>query len=146
MSTKWDLPGGKVKRGHESCLQNLMTTSKSCLDISAWVTVIPTDWLTIKSLNSLCPPAADGKLLWDNPSQVGTYDASCDCYRGSSWGWRNFVKHFDLRRRNYLKNDDLIIFVDFEGQWCSISVWIRCGFIRKTSILSQCFKAARCHS
>lgn len=94
----------------------------------------------------LCPPAADGKLLWDNPSEVGTYDASCDCYRGSSWGWRNFVKHFDLRRRNYLKNDDLIIFVDFEGQWCSISVWIRCGFIRKTSILSQCFKAARRHS
>lgn len=31
------------------------------------------------------------------------------------------MKHFDLRRRNYLKNDDLIIFVDFEGQWCSKS-------------------------
>lgn len=56
--------------------------------------------------------------MWDDPSKVGTFDPSCDCYRGSSWGWRNFVKHFDLRRRNYLKNDDLIIFVDFEGKWC----------------------------
>ncbi len=30
-------------------------------------------------------------------------------------GWRSFIKHYDLRRRNYLKNDDLVIFVDFEG-------------------------------
>ncbi|KAM4632734.1 meprin A, alpha (PABA peptide hydrolase), tandem duplicate 1 [Polymixia lowei] len=57
---------------------------------------------------------SDGKLLWDNPSKVGTYDPSCSCYRGGSWGWSNFVKHFDLRRRNYLKNDDLIIFIDFD--------------------------------
>uniref|UniRef100_A0A3Q0RZB8 Metalloendopeptidase n=1 Tax=Amphilophus citrinellus TaxID=61819 RepID=A0A3Q0RZB8_AMPCI len=56
----------------------------------------------------------NGRLLWDNPSKVGKYDPSCDCYRGASWGWRNFIKHFDLRRRNYLKNDDLIIFIDFE--------------------------------
>uniref|UniRef100_A0A8C6V528 Metalloendopeptidase n=1 Tax=Neogobius melanostomus TaxID=47308 RepID=A0A8C6V528_9GOBI len=56
----------------------------------------------------------DGKYMWDNPSKVGIYDASCGCYKGTSWGWRNFVKHFDLRRRNYLKNDDLIIFIDFE--------------------------------
>lgn len=55
-----------------------------------------------------------GHPIWDNPSKVGTYDSACDCYRGLSRGWRNFVKHFDLRRRNYLKNDDLIIFVDFE--------------------------------
>lgn len=63
----------------------------------------------------LCPLAPDGQLFWDNPSEVGTYDRSCDCHRGGSWGWRNFVKHFDLRRRNYLKNDDLIILIDFEG-------------------------------
>lgn len=56
----------------------------------------------------------NGKYLWDNPSKVGTYDSSCACYKGPSWGWRNFVKHFDLRRRNYLKSDDLIIFLDFE--------------------------------
>lgn len=63
----------------------------------------------------LCPIADDGKHFWDNPSSVGHYDDSCKCFRGPSRGWRNFVKHFDLRRRNYLKNDDLIIFIDFEG-------------------------------
>ncbi|XP_068198826.1 meprin A subunit alpha-like [Antennarius striatus] len=57
---------------------------------------------------------SNGKLMWDNPSKVGTLDPSCNCYRGLSLGWMNFVKHFDLRRRNYLKNDDLIIFIDFE--------------------------------
>ncbi|XP_056150628.1 meprin A, alpha (PABA peptide hydrolase), tandem duplicate 1 [Lampris incognitus] len=56
----------------------------------------------------------NGKVLWDNPSKVGTYDPSCNCKRGQSLGWSSFIKHFDLRRRNYLKNDDLIIFIDFE--------------------------------
>ncbi|XP_055005184.1 meprin A subunit alpha-like isoform X2 [Boleophthalmus pectinirostris] len=56
----------------------------------------------------------NGKYLWDNPSKVGTYDPSCGCYKSQVRGWRNFVKHFDLRRRSYLKNDDLIIFIDFE--------------------------------
>lgn len=56
----------------------------------------------------------EGKLLWDNPAKVGTYDPTCQCFRGESKGWRNFIKHFDLRRRNYLKNDVLIIFIDFE--------------------------------
>ncbi|TRY82014.1 hypothetical protein DNTS_021855 [Danionella cerebrum] len=54
--------------------------------------------------------ASGDKLIWDNPRKVGTFDSSCDCYRGESMGWRNFIKHYDLRRRNYLKNDDLIIF------------------------------------
>ena len=58
----------------------------------------------------------DGKLFWDDPSKVGTLDPACGCYRGASWGWSNFVKHFDLRRRSYLKNDDLIILLDFEGE------------------------------
>lgn len=57
---------------------------------------------------------SSGGYFWDNPSKVGTFDPSCDCFRGPTWGWRNFIKHFDLRRRNYLKNDDLIIFIDFE--------------------------------
>lgn len=64
----------------------------------------------------LCSPAPDGELWWDNPTNVGTYDPGCECYRGESRGWRNMIKHFDLRRRNYLKNDDLIIFIDFEGK------------------------------
>ena len=61
--------------------------------------------------------APDGKLWWDRPSKVGTWDPENQWYRSESKGWQNFVKHFDLHRRNYLKNDDLIIFVDFEGEW-----------------------------
>lgn len=75
--------------------------------------------------SAFCLLASEGKLLWDNPSKVGTYDPSCDCYRGVSRGWRNFVKHFDLRRRNYLKNDDLIIFIDFEGKRFDFFIWVR---------------------
>ncbi|XP_036437267.1 meprin A subunit alpha-like [Colossoma macropomum] len=67
-----------------------------------------------RSLTTDLTTATDGNLLWDNPTKVGTYDPTCQCYRGESRGWRNFIKHFDLRRRNYLKNDDLIIFADFE--------------------------------
>ncbi|KAM6915521.1 meprin A subunit alpha-like [Xenentodon cancila] len=67
-----------------------------------------------RSLTTDLRTTSDGKLIWDNPSKVGRYDPSCDCHRSESWGWRNFIKHFDLRRRNYLKNDDLIIFIDFE--------------------------------
>ncbi|KAI4885802.1 hypothetical protein NFI96_013794 [Prochilodus magdalenae] len=75
--------------------------------------------LRMSSARSLTTDLAtdpEGKLLWDNPKKFGTLDATCQCYRGPSKGWRNFIKHFDLRRRNYLKNDDLIIFVDFEGK------------------------------
>lgn len=64
----------------------------------------------------ICLLAPDGKVWWDNPSKVGTWDATNGWFRSESRGWRNMVKHFDLRRRNYLKNDDLIIFVDFEGK------------------------------
>ncbi|KAK5624136.1 hypothetical protein CRENBAI_010933 [Crenichthys baileyi] len=67
-----------------------------------------------RSLTTDMRTTSDGQFLWDNPSKVGKYDPYCDCYRGESWGWRNFIKYFDLRRRNYLKGDDLIIFTDFE--------------------------------
>uniref|UniRef100_UPI003AAC45E7 meprin A, alpha (PABA peptide hydrolase), tandem duplicate 1 n=1 Tax=Centroberyx gerrardi TaxID=166262 RepID=UPI003AAC45E7 len=67
-----------------------------------------------RSLTTNMQTTADGKLVWDNPSKVGIYDPSCKCYRGESWGRHSFIRHFDLRRRNYLKNDDLIIFIDFE--------------------------------
>ncbi|XP_013877050.1 meprin A subunit alpha [Austrofundulus limnaeus] len=67
-----------------------------------------------RSLTTDMRQTSDGKFFWDNPSKVGTYDSACDCYRSDSWGWRNFIKHFDLGRRNYLKNDDLIIFIDFD--------------------------------
>ncbi|KAF7663800.1 hypothetical protein LDENG_00200090 [Lucifuga dentata] len=69
---------------------------------------------TARSLTTDLRQTSDGKYFWDNPTKVGKFDPSCNCYKGQSWGWRNFVKHFDLRRRNYLKNDELIIFIDFE--------------------------------
>ncbi|XP_036406145.1 meprin A subunit alpha-like [Megalops cyprinoides] len=67
-----------------------------------------------RSLTTDMRKTEDGKLFWDNPAKTGTYDAACQCYRGNSWGWHSFIKHFDLRRRNYMKNDDLIVFIDFE--------------------------------
>ncbi|XP_062406194.1 meprin A, alpha (PABA peptide hydrolase), tandem duplicate 1 [Sardina pilchardus] len=69
---------------------------------------------TARSLTTDLIKTPDGKLWWDNPSKVGTWDTTNKWYRSESRGWRNMVKHFDLKRRNYLKNDDLIIFVDFE--------------------------------
>ncbi|KAM3603085.1 uncharacterized protein V6R79_016233 [Siganus canaliculatus] len=55
-----------------------------------------------------------GELVYDNPAKTGVFDSDFNRYRSDSRGWINFVKHFDLRRRNYLKNDALIIFADFE--------------------------------
>ncbi|XP_063078232.1 meprin A subunit alpha-like [Engraulis encrasicolus] len=69
---------------------------------------------TARSLTTDNATITEGKLWWDNPSKVGTWDDTNKWYRSESKGWRNMVKHFDLNRRNYLKNDDLIIFVDFE--------------------------------
>uniref|UniRef100_A0A8C2PTN2 Metalloendopeptidase n=1 Tax=Cyprinus carpio TaxID=7962 RepID=A0A8C2PTN2_CYPCA len=68
-----------------------------------------------RSLTTDMSTVSGDKLIWDNPRNVGTFDPSCQCYRGDSLGWRSFIKHNDLRRRNYLKNDDLIVFVDFKG-------------------------------
>uniref|UniRef100_A0A3B3SNL0 Metalloendopeptidase n=1 Tax=Paramormyrops kingsleyae TaxID=1676925 RepID=A0A3B3SNL0_9TELE len=67
-----------------------------------------------RSLTTDMRQISEGKLFWDDPSKTGTYDTSCDCYRGSSWGWQSFIRHYDLRRRSYTKNDNLIIFIDFE--------------------------------
>ncbi|XP_062293243.1 meprin A subunit alpha-like [Scomber scombrus] len=69
---------------------------------------------TARSLTTNEMKDSNGRFVWDNPAKVGRWDASCNCYKGTAWGWMNMVKHFDLKRRNYLKNDDLIIFVDFE--------------------------------
>ncbi|KAL2082403.1 hypothetical protein ACEWY4_022221 [Coilia grayii] len=69
---------------------------------------------TARSLTTDNIKTPDGKDWWDNPSKVGTWDPVNLWWRSESRGWQNMVKHFDLRRRNYLKNDDLIIFVDFE--------------------------------
>ncbi|XP_051880011.1 meprin A subunit alpha-like [Pristis pectinata] len=52
-------------------------------------------------------------FFWDRPTLTGSYDHACDCYRSSSWGWAAFISHNQLHRRSFLKNDDLIIFVEF---------------------------------
>nr|XP_012304229.1 meprin A subunit alpha isoform X1 [Aotus nancymaae] len=59
-------------------------------------------------------PAINDTVIWDRPSRVGTYDADCNCFRSISWGWSGFISHQMLKRRSFLKNDDLIMFVDFE--------------------------------
>ncbi|NXP06523.1 MEP1A protein, partial [Thinocorus orbignyianus] len=52
-------------------------------------------------------------IIWEKPSVSGTFDASCNCYRTINWGWDTFISHSQLRRRSFLKNDDLIIFAEF---------------------------------
>ncbi|XP_074394107.1 meprin A subunit alpha [Zonotrichia albicollis] len=55
----------------------------------------------------------NGTIIWDKPSVAGRFDESCNCYRSVTWGWNNFISHSQLRRRSFLKNDDLIIFAEF---------------------------------
>ncbi|KAM3602411.1 uncharacterized protein V6R79_003540 [Siganus canaliculatus] len=51
---------------------------------------------------------------WVKPTnESGTWDESCNCYRNIDYGWSTFISHPELNKRNYLKNDDLIISVDF---------------------------------
>ncbi|XP_078242948.1 meprin A subunit alpha [Pogona vitticeps] len=51
---------------------------------------------------------------WRRPALDRKLDTSCNCTRSHDWGWSKFISHAQLRRRNYLKNDDLIIFAEFE--------------------------------
>ncbi|NWT61944.1 MEP1A protein, partial [Erythrocercus mccallii] len=55
-----------------------------------------------------------GSLIWDKPSIAGRFDESCNCYRSVAWGWSNFISHSQMRQRSFLKNDDLIIFAEFD--------------------------------
>ncbi|XP_073442676.1 meprin A subunit alpha isoform X2 [Dendrobates tinctorius] len=50
---------------------------------------------------------------WERPSIIGTWDSSCNCFRTTDYGWYTFITHSNLRRRSFLKNDDLIVFVEF---------------------------------
>ncbi|NXO77183.1 MEP1A protein, partial [Sitta europaea] len=52
-------------------------------------------------------------LIWEKPSIAGRFDESCNCYRSIAWGWNNFISHSQMKRRSFLKNDDLIIFAEF---------------------------------
>ncbi|KAF2987122.1 hypothetical protein EK904_012058, partial [Melospiza melodia maxima] len=57
--------------------------------------------------------SGSGTIIWDKPSIAGRFDESCNCYRSVTWGWNTFISHSQLRRRSFLKNDDLIIFAEF---------------------------------
>ncbi|XP_052599942.1 meprin A subunit alpha [Peromyscus californicus insignis] len=58
--------------------------------------------------------AINGSVVWDRPSKVGVYDQECDCFRSIDWGWGQAISHQMLMRKRFLKDDTLIIFVDFE--------------------------------
>ncbi|XP_016014402.2 meprin A subunit alpha [Rousettus aegyptiacus] len=70
--------------------------------------------MTFTTSKSQTSSAINNSVVWDRPSIVGSYDQDCDCYRSISLGWNNFISHQMLKRRSFLKNDDLIIFVNFE--------------------------------
>lgn len=56
----------------------------------------------------------DTNPRWDKPTATsGVWDASCACYRTEDFGWSTFISHQQLRRRSFLKGDDLIITADF---------------------------------
>ncbi|XP_009666239.2 meprin A subunit alpha [Struthio camelus] len=56
---------------------------------------------------------ANTTSIWERPSIVGKFDASCNCYRSVDFGWNSFISHSQMRQRSFLKNDDLIIFAEF---------------------------------
>uniref|UniRef100_A0A4X2K833 Meprin A subunit n=1 Tax=Vombatus ursinus TaxID=29139 RepID=A0A4X2K833_VOMUR len=58
--------------------------------------------------------AINNSNIWDRPSIVGTYEKSCDCYRSISFGWSTIISHKQLQKRSFVKDDTLVIFVDFE--------------------------------
>ncbi|XP_072134744.1 meprin A subunit alpha-like isoform X1 [Mobula birostris] len=58
-------------------------------------------------------PGSNNTSYWDKPTLTGYYIHACDCYWSSSRGWARFISHRDLHRKSFLKNDDLIIFTEF---------------------------------
>ncbi|XP_053126399.1 meprin A subunit alpha-like [Hemicordylus capensis] len=56
----------------------------------------------------------NGTLLWDKPSITGTFDSSYNRYIGPNWGWNYIIPKSGLLRRSFIKNDNMIIFTNFE--------------------------------
>uniref|UniRef100_A0A8D2L7K3 Metalloendopeptidase n=1 Tax=Varanus komodoensis TaxID=61221 RepID=A0A8D2L7K3_VARKO len=57
----------------------------------------------------------NGKLLWDKPSITGSVDPLYGRYIGPFWGWNYILPHSELHRKSFLKDDTLMVFVNFEG-------------------------------
>ncbi|XP_064411315.1 meprin A subunit alpha [Latimeria chalumnae] len=58
--------------------------------------------------------AQNTTLMWNKPSITGEFDPACNCHRSQDFGWSTFISHTLLKQRSFLKNDDLIIFINFE--------------------------------
>lgn len=58
----------------------------------------------------------DNGTWWWKPSTVGEWDVNCNCFRGPEFGWSTFISHDQLRRRDFLKDDNLIITANFDGK------------------------------
>ncbi|KAL1771248.1 meprin A subunit alpha [Sigmodon hispidus] len=70
--------------------------------------------LMFTTANNQTSSAINGSVIWDRPSKVGVYDKDCGCFRSIDWGWGHAISHRMLRRKSFLKDDTLILFVDFE--------------------------------
>lgn len=59
----------------------------------------------------------DSAAIWDRPSNTSeaVWEEGCQCYRSKDFGWNTFLSHKHLERRSFLKNNDLIITADFNG-------------------------------
>ncbi|XP_004083677.2 meprin A subunit alpha [Oryzias latipes] len=57
----------------------------------------------------------DNNTRWERPtaSSGAAWDESCLCFRSVDFGWSTFMSHNHLYRKNYLKNNDLILTADF---------------------------------
>lgn len=90
------------------------------------------------------PPPSDADARWNKPTATSgaVWDTSCECYRGQDFGWSTFISHKHLHRRSFLKNNDLIITADFNGE--NQKSWIPFFFfLNPISLFSYIFKF--CH-
>lgn len=60
----------------------------------------------------------DTHARWNKPTATSgaVWDDSCKCFRSQDFGWSTFISHSHLHRRNFLKNNDLIVTADFSGK------------------------------
>ncbi|KAG7259680.1 hypothetical protein CRUP_021685 [Coryphaenoides rupestris] len=81
----------------------------------AVVTVMDQDADATLRMSSSRSFTTDGAGPWQRPSLASgaTWDPACECYRSHDWGWSTFISHTQLKRRSFLKNNDLIVTADF---------------------------------
>lgn len=61
---------------------------------------------------------SDTDARWNKPtdSSGAVWDDRCQCFRSRDYGWSTFISHKQLNRRSFLKNNDLIVTADFNGE------------------------------